>query len=82
MTRYSEYYLSITPEGKWRGLGYTYPPRELDDGDVMLTYDEFKFLKEIKSLEQGYKILDYVKEKIEERKKKIKERLEDVNNSG
>ena len=69
MTKYAEYSLSITSEGKWKGLCYSYPPKELGENEIMLNYKEYKLLKELKSLEQGYELLDSVKEKINEQTK-------------
>lgn len=66
MTKFADYYLVIFPDGRWRGICYSYPPKELGEYEIMLTYPEYKLLKELKSLEQGYALLDAVKEKINE----------------
>lgn len=64
MTKFSEYYLVIKPDGTWRGLCYSYPPKALEEFEIMLTYKEYKLLKELKSLEQGFELLNSVGDKI------------------
>lgn len=66
MPKFVEYYLTILPDGRWRGISYSHPPRELGEYDISLTYPEYQLLKEIRSLENGYKLLDLVKDKINE----------------
>ena len=69
MSKFADYYLVISPDGRWRGICYSYPAKALEEYEIMLTYPEYKLLKEIKSLEQGYALLDAVKEKINEEMK-------------
>lgn len=68
MPKYADYYLVINSEGRWQAICYAHPPKELDEKtDILLTPSEYQLLKELKSLERGYFLLDSVRDKINEK---------------
>ena len=65
MAKYAEYFMTVNDKGEMVAITYARPAHELTENQVMLTYDEYKLLDSVKSIEAAHTLLGAIGMKVE-----------------
>lgn len=66
MPRYSNYWATIKNGDVWTGGNYQFPPHELDLDQISLSYEEYNFLRGVKSIKRAKELIEMLEFKIGE----------------